>query len=198
MYDKSIFDKKIKKMRTPEWRNFLRTIDSMTTGEKVKLMRKKIEMTQTELAHVAHCSLNVISQIEKGMNCFQKEMLYFWNMSRFFGVTIDWLTCNNPGTLLYPQNDPIANCLHIPDKTADALYAFFHGIEGKCDYQGLEILLSTDTHTFNDLLHGISSIVLCEKASPEEMQNVRKKLKCIVETAREQRGENTDQLSWLL
>lgn len=58
-------------------------------GDKIKLLRRKRKLTQSQLANELNVSAQAVSKWEKGLSCPDIETII--KISEFFGVTTDFL-----------------------------------------------------------------------------------------------------------
>lgn len=73
-----------------DWKQFLISLNDSCTSDKIKKMRMKVGLSQTQLGEIAGCSYNVISQIENGQY-LNKETRYLVAISHYFRCGLDWL-----------------------------------------------------------------------------------------------------------
>lgn len=68
--------------------------DKKACGARIKALRKKRNMTQTDLANSLHTTVSNIGKIENGFQGFSVDLLI--EMRNFFNVPADYLLCGGP------------------------------------------------------------------------------------------------------
>lgn len=107
----------------------------MNFGEKVKVRRKELSMTQTELADAVGITQQTVFNIEKGTN---KGSKYIVKMAEALRVTPDWLhdeamveTSEQVGILSADEKILIINYRLLDQRGQKTI---LHNVEGQLEY----------------------------------------------------------------
>lgn len=100
--------------------------DVKTIGERLKLERVKLKLSQEKLAHRAGVTQSLISQIEKGTN---QGSQYLNAIARALGVSADWLETGREPRYVAA---PMSMALHYPHAISDVM-ALIRDPEGRAN-----------------------------------------------------------------
>lgn len=134
------------------WKQFLRTLNTRSAADRIRLMREQEGLTQKQLAEIAGCKANTISQMEKGM-ILNKEARFICLICEHFECSIDWLLCESNKPVFDPQTEALAEYLHLKPDTADQLVGILHNLSdsGQDTRRGLNHIITADPDSFADL-----------------------------------------------
>ena len=157
-----------------EWQQFIRSLNTVGAAERIRRMREKAGISQKKLAEIAGCSINVISQMEKGQ-ILNKEMLYIYSICQYFHCSLDWLMCESNYPSFEPNTENFANYLRLSQDTAYQLLTILRntGETGNIERRGLNHLITADPASFVDLCRRLDefSSAQCITKDDEEVNS---------------------------
>lgn len=138
-----------------EWKQFLRTLNTQSAADRIRMMREHANLSQGQLAEIAGCTANTISQMEKG-NILNKETRYLYSICAYFKCSMDWLLCETNQPTFDPRTETIAEYLHLSRDTTQILIDILRDCN-KTHFgsqerrRGLNHIVSADPDALSDL-----------------------------------------------
>ena len=134
------------------WKQFLRTLNTQGASDRIRLMREHAGVTQKQLAEVAGCQANTISQMENGM-ILNKETRFIYSICKYFECSIDWLLCETNIPSFDPHTEALAEYLHLKPDTVDQMISILRNLSdsGQDTRRGLNHIITADPASFADL-----------------------------------------------
>lgn len=135
-----------------EWKRYLRTLNTQSASDRIRLMRNRVGLKQKDLAVIAGCQVNTISQMENGQ-ILNKETRFIHAICEYFNCSIDWLLCDSNMPHFDPQTESIAEFLHLSHNTADQLISTLRNLSdsGQQERRGLNHIITAEPEAFADL-----------------------------------------------
>lgn len=155
-----------------EWKRFLRTLNTLSTADRIKMMRNKVNINQEQLGHIAGCTKNTICEIEKG-KILNKQSSYLYSICDYFSCSIDWLLYQSNLPVFDPRIEALADYLHLNPDTTDQLISILHNLteSGQERRRGLNHLITADPDAFADLCRAVEEYSHLQMIKDDETPN---------------------------
>ena len=154
------------------WKQFLRTLNTQSAADRIRLMREQAGLTQKQLAEIAGCQANTISQMESG-KLLNKETRFIFSICKYFECSIDWLLCETNIPSFDPRTEALAEYLHLKPDTADQLINILHNLSdsGQDTRRGLNHIITADPASFADLCRCLEEFASAQCITDDEEIN---------------------------
>ena len=135
-----------------EWKRFLRTLNTQSASDRIRMMRDRAGLKQKDLAEIAGCQVNTISQMENG-KILNKETRFIYAICEYFSCSMDWLLCVSNMPSFDPRTETIAEYLHLSHNTTDQLISTLRNLSdsGQQERRGLNHIITAEPEAFADL-----------------------------------------------
>lgn len=135
-----------------EWMKFLRTLNTKSASDRIRMMREHAGMTQKQLAAIVGCQANVISQMENNQ-ILNKETRFIYSICRYFHCSMDWLLCESNAPAYDLNSRALSDYLHLNPDTMDQLVSILRNVSetGNLERRGLNHIVTADPDAFADL-----------------------------------------------